>query len=158
MIHCFVLPSACVTSCAERDGNECAKGRVFGTKRKRGRKKNRGTIKVSQIKLIHMSSRLCCFVMGVLAAGRLSHSFLRICRVCVCPHGTVCWRRGSLELTQHAYSQHEGVHPVGHHSGAAPGRACRRHHFLGLSFLTLHLQEAGAEERERKKIGLSNQH
>ena len=45
-----------------------------------------------------------------------------------------------LDLTQHADSQHEGVHPVRHHSGAAPGWARRRHHLLGLGFLTLDLR------------------
>lgn len=45
-----------------------------------------------------------------------------------------------LPLTQHADSQHEGFHPIGHHSRAPAGRPHRWHHFLRLSLLTLHLQ------------------
>lgn len=48
-------------------------------------------------------------------------------------------------LTQHTDAQHEGVHSIGHHPRAPPGRARGGHHLLGLSFLTLHLLADGGD-------------
>lgn len=64
-----------------------------------------------------------------------------------------------LDLTQHADAQHEGVHPVGHHSGASSGWARRRHHFLRLSFLTLNLkQHKGMTKTQNTRVTNSHNH
>lgn len=82
--------------------------------------------------MILREDSLQCFTViwryGVTRYKRPHHHRWHYCR----PHR-------HYELTQHADTQHESVHAIGHHPRAPPGRAHGWHHFLGLSLLTLHL-------------------
>jgi len=49
-----------------------------------------------------------------------------------------CKQEIEMTLTQHAHSQHKGVHGVGQTSSSPP-RPWRKHHFLRLGLLTFYL-------------------
>lgn len=90
--------------------------------------------------MILREDSLQCFTViwryGVTRYKRPHHHRWHYCR----PHR-------HYELTQHADTQHESVHAIGHHPRAPPGRAHGWHHFLGLSLLTLHLSETHEGEK-----------